>query len=226
MAKDNELCISFHLLTDKSDQLFDKADEDSEGDLFGRTSGGLFDDDYSTVTSPPAAKSKGDAVADADLFKSKGQGLFDETDEEVEETVEKQPVPQPKPSASSKPTFGGGGGGGLFDDDSDSDMGGGGFTVSTSKVSQKDAASAPPGKPIASSLFEDDGDLFGASPPEGGGGQKKKPVGGVSLFGDEPSTALNAAVKKVSVCVCFTAMLAYIECSSCKSDLFSLLPSA
>ena len=174
--------------------MFDEANEDSDGDLFGHKTGGLFDDDYSKVTSPPAAKSKDNG--DTDLFKQKGQGLFDETDEEVEETHEKQPATQPKPSTNSKPSFGSSGGGGLFDDDSD--LGGDDFTApSSSKVSQKDTTSAPSGKPTANSLFEDDGDLFGASPPEDSGGQKKKPVGGVSLFGDQSSAVMNAAVKRV-----------------------------
>ena len=196
--------IHFLLLpTENSDQLFDKADEESDGDLFGRKSGGLFDDDYSNVTSPPTAKSKDDG--DTDLFKQRGHGLFDETDEEVEDTPKKQPVSKPEPSTGSKPTVKSGGGG-LFDDDSDSDIGGGDSfaTASNAKVSQKDTTSAPSGKPVASSLFEDDGDLFGASPPEDVSGQKKKPVGGVSLFGEQSSAALNAAVKKVRLCIHIT----------------------
>ena len=197
------------LPTETSDQLFDKADEESEDDLFGRKSGGLFDDDYSNVTSPPTAKSKDDG--DADLFKQRGHGLFDESDEEVEETVKKQPVSKPEPSTSSKPTIKSGGGG-LFDDDSDSDIGGGGnfATASNAKVSQKNTTSAPSGKPAASSLFEDDGDLFGASPPEDVSGQKK-PVGGVSLFGEQSSALLNAAVKKVRLCISTSLPYALVQ---------------
>lgn len=189
--------------TEKSDQLFDKPDEESEDDLFGRKSGGLFDDDYSNVTSPPTAKSKDDG--DADLFKQRGHGLFDESDEEVEETVKKQPVSKPEPSTSSKPTVKSGGGG-LFDDDSDSDIGGGDSFASNAKVSQKNTTSAPSGKPAASSLFEDDGDLFGASPPEDVSRQKKKPVGGVSLFGEQSSAVVNAAVKKVRLYIHITTV--------------------
>ena len=212
--------------TEKSDQLFDKPDEESEDDLFGRKSGGLFDDDYSNVTSPPTAKSKDDG--DTDLFKQQGHGLFDESDEEVEETVKKQPVSKPEPSTSSKPTVKSGGGG-LFDDDSDSDIGGGG-SFATAKVSQKNSTSAPSGKPAASSLFEDDGDLFGASPPEDVSGQKKKPVGGVSLFGEQSSAVMNAAVKKVRLCISTSQIYVLVQtfiimqhCLNLKSFCYTLI---
>ena len=199
-------------LTEKSDQLFDEADDDSDGDLFGHKTGGLFEDEISKVTSQPAAKSKGDDD-DTDLFGQKGkkgQSLFDETDEEEEETPAKQPVSQPKPTTSSKPMFGGSSGGGLFDDDSDigSDVL---TTATTSKVKQKDTTTASSGKPTASSLFDDEGDLFGDSPPpppEVGG--QKKPVGGVSLFGDQSSAVVDAVVKRVS-CVSTSLLQSHVS---------------